>query len=106
MPASGPLIQNMNGTRMKPEVLTHLYCKERDALPPDVTRVSLKNLRHTSLTLAFDSGADLLDVSRRAGHASTKITSDYYVRPKGDRDVKAAEMMGEALSNALKTMEN
>ena len=106
MPASGPLIQNMNGTRMKPEVLTHLFCKERDTLPQDVTRVSLKNLRHTSLTLAFDSGADLLDVSRRAGHASTKITSDFYVRPKGDRDIKAAEMMDEALSNALKTVEN
>lgn len=99
MPASGPLVRNMNGTRMAPGVLTHRFIRERDKLPEGVTRVSLKNLRHTSLTLAYDSGADLLDVSLRAGHSSTRITSDYYVRPQGDRDEKAAEMMDDVLSN-------
>ncbi len=52
---------------MKPAVLTHRFIRERDSLPEGVKRISLKNLRHTSLTLAYDSGADLLDVSRRAG---------------------------------------
>lgn len=103
IPEDGPLVRNENGSRMKPEVLTHRFIRERDALPEGVTRISLKNLRHTSLTLAYDSGADLLDVSLRAGHSSTRITSDYYVRPKGTRDEKAAAMMDDMLSNASET---
>ena len=97
MPESGAIVRNQDGTRMRPDVLTHRYEKDRATLPDGVPRISLKNLRHTSLTLAFDSGADLLDVSRRAGHSSTTITADYYVRPKGERDMKAAEMMDEKL---------
>jgi integrase len=87
-----------NDTRMKPNRITKLYSKTRKTLPDTLPRIALKNLRHTSLTLAYDAGVDLLAVSRRAGHSTTSITSDYYVRPKGSRDREAAVLMDKVLT--------
>ena len=98
LPDSGPLARNLDGSRMAPAALTHLYIKERNELPPDVPRVSLKNLRHSSLTLAYDSGADIMEVKERAGHTNISITSRYYVRPKGQRDLETADLISEAFS--------
>jgi integrase len=95
-PHTGPIIKE-RGERMHPERITSLYIQRRKRLPEGVPRVPLKNLRHTSLTLAFDSGADLLTVSLRAGHSDTRITSQYYLRPKGKRDAEAAEALDTAL---------
>ena len=38
----------------------------------------LYDLRHTHATLGLDDGVDLLDMSRRLGHASITITADIY----------------------------
>ena len=97
LPEGGPVCRTLDGRRLAPNSVTRLYEDERDRLPPDVPRISLKNLRHTSLTLAYDSGADILAVATRAGHSDTRITERYYVRPHGDRDEGTAEGIDRAL---------
>jgi len=99
LPPSGPVMTSSEGERIHPSRISHIYEKVRNRLPEGVPRIPLKNLRHTSLTLAYDSGADILDVSNRAGHANVAITSKYYVRPRGDRDTKTAEKMDKALKS-------
>lgn len=92
----GPVVRDSNGNRFHPDALTRAYIRIRDKMPEDLPRVSLKNLRHSSLTILVDSGADLLAASRRAGHSDVSITSAYYVRPHDVVDKNAAEMMERA----------
>jgi integrase len=84
------------GERMRPDRITQLYRQRLRTLPDGVARVPLKNLRHSSLSLAYYSGPDILSVSRRAGHSTTAITEQYYLRPQGSRDDEAARLMDEA----------
>lgn len=97
-PESGPIVVNDAGKRYHPDSISHLYAEELKTLPEGVPRITLKNLRHSSLTLAYDESGDLLAVSRRAGHSSTTITARYYVRPQSDRDREVADMMDKKLS--------
>ncbi len=85
-----PVCVDAFGQRCHPDVLTRNYIRIRNTLPEGVPRISLKNMRHTSLTLAIDAGVDILAASRRAGHASIAITSAYYVRPHDDVDKATA----------------
>ncbi|ANE22438.1 hypothetical protein AAY81_04100 [Denitrobacterium detoxificans] len=94
-PESGPLLAE-DGVRMNPDNVSHEYRRILDASDVE-PKVPLKNLRHSSLTLAYDSGARLLDVRDRAGHSSESITARYYVRPKTSGDEEIAEAIGEAL---------
>lgn len=98
LPKSGAVMQNLDGTRMKATVLTHAYEKDRSLLPDGVPRISLKNLRHTSLTFAYEATGDIEAAKERAGHTNIAITTRYYVRPTGERDRRAAEKMGEAFA--------
>lgn len=92
-----PLLIDTNGERMNPDRFTKLYAKHLKTIDPDVKQVSLKNLRHSSLTLAYESGVDILSVSRRAGHSSIAITSKYYVRPDASVDRNAASSLNDFL---------
>jgi integrase len=92
-----PLVPDTTGGRMNPDNVTHAYRKALETLPQGVARVPLKNLRHTSLTLALEGGADLLAVSRRAGHSTTSITARYYLRPHESVDKAAAQGLGALL---------
>ena len=95
-----PLVPDSTGGHMNPDNVSHAYEKARDTLPQDVQRVSLKNLRHTSLTLALEGGADLLAVSRRGGHSTPSITAHYYLRPHESVDEAAAEGLGALLERS------
>lgn len=96
VPETGPIAAS-GGRRMSAPVFYNHYQRMLGNLPEGVPRVTFRNLRHTSLTLAFDGGADLLDVSLRAGHSSVDVTSGFYVRPKGSRDAQTAAIIDEAL---------
>lgn len=96
---SGPLF-TWRGRRVVPDTITRYYKDWQDGLPDDVPRISLKNLRHTSLTLTLESGVDLLSVSRRAGHSTTAITARYYIRPSDSLDVEAAKKLDGFLETA------
>lgn len=98
---SGAVLKDTDGNRMNPDNLTHRYERVVRKLPEGVPRVSLKNLRHTSLTLALQGGAELLTVSRRAGHSNVNITARYYLRPDSSVDVAAAAGL-DGLFNAAK----
>lgn len=93
----GPFIVH-NGERSRPDYLTRQYAKWRDRLPEGVQRISLKNLRHTSLTLALEGGAELLAVSRRAGHSNVSVTAQYYLRPHKNIDQAAARGLDDLLN--------
>ena len=97
MPEHGPICHTYDGRRVHPQYISTAYRRRLETLPEGVPRLPLKNLRHTSLTLAYDSGADILAVSRRAGHSSTGITARFYLRPQGIRDRLTAEGMDAAL---------
>ena len=86
----GGAVLTYRGRRMRPQMVSRVYERVRDSMPPDVRRISLKDMRHTSLTLTLEGGADLLAVSRRAGHSTTAITASYYLRPHESVDRKAA----------------
>lgn len=108
LPEHGAIIVGNDGNRMRPDILSRIYARALTSLPDGTKRITLKNLRHSSLTLAFDSGADIQDVANRGGHANVSTTTRYYVRPKGERDIKAAQLMDAALAtigNNYKTSE-
>lgn len=95
LPASGPVMQTLDGKRMQPNSVRQLYARTIRTMPEGVPRISLKNLRHTSLTLAYDSGAELKAVADRAGHG-VRVSEKFYVRSTGRRDEQTAQYMDQA----------
>lgn len=93
----GPVARSKTGLRANPDHVSHDYAKALKTLPEGVRRICLKNLRHTSLTLTLEGGADLLAVSRRGGHSTVAITSRYYLRPGKSVDKAAADSLGSVL---------
>lgn len=86
-----PILHKINGEPLSPSKATYYYKSWQERLPENITRVPMKDLRHTSLTLTLEGGADLLSVSRRAGHSSTHVTAAYYLRPHKSIDEAAAD---------------
>jgi integrase/recombinase XerD len=59
----------------------------RNAGGPHPERVHPRALRHTAVTLALESGANLVDVQDMAGHADPRTTHRYdRARGRLDRD--------------------
>ncbi len=94
---SGAILKTDN-KRMKPDCLTKTYERLIETLPDGVKRVPFKNLRHSSHTLAYDVTGDIFAVQVRGGWTNIKTPTDYYVRPKGNRDREVASAMNKALS--------
>lgn len=82
---------------MAPDSLTRAYERLLVDLPDDLPRVSFRNLRYTSLTLAYDSGAKITEVRNRAGHSSQAVTERCYLLPHASNDADIAYHMGQAL---------
>jgi len=59
--------------------------------------LKVHELRHSFVTLWRDAGADILDVSRRAGHSSVAFTLDRYGHLYQDRPDDLAEKLDELL---------
>ena len=97
LPESGPVLKGHDG-RMYPSAVSRQYKRIQATMPPEVPRIPLKDLRHSSLTLAYESGAEALALKDRGGHSSIDTTRRYYVRPKGNRDAEIAKAMDELLS--------
>lgn len=95
-PDDSPLLI-VDGARMHPDALSRRYKRHIALLPDGVPRCTLKNLRHTSLTLAVEAGADILAVSRRAGHSNVAITNAFYLRPHDTLDRGTADGMDTLL---------
>ena len=94
-----PVVADLDNSRSDPNWVSRQYSRHVKTLPPGIKRVSLKNLRHTSLSLAIESGTDIYAVSRRAGHASIEITSQYYLRTDKSVDIAAASNLDSYLNS-------
>jgi len=56
-------------------------------------RVRFYDLRHTQASLLLGSGVDVLAVSRRLGHASTKMTLDMYAHPTEMQEQRTQQIL-------------
>lgn len=59
-----------------------------------IARIRIHDLRHTSVTWAFDVGGHTKDVSRRVNHKTGGITLDRYAHGTPEQDVLLAERLG------------
>lgn len=59
-----------------------------------IKRIRIHDLRHTSVTWAFDLGGHTKDVSRRVNHKSGGITLDRYAHGTPEQDVLLAGKLG------------
>lgn len=100
LPESGPVMQNDDGSRMKPSSVSQLYERTRDNLPEGVPRITLKNFRHTSLTVAFDATGNMEQVANHGGH-SKAVSKKHYVRPHEQQEQQLAEEMDGLLGDVL-----
>ncbi|TLM98832.1 MAG: site-specific integrase [Actinobacteria bacterium] len=78
---------------MKPSSVSYWYKKHVD--DSGLAWCPLKNLRHSSATIALALGVDVVVVSRRLGHSTVSITDQFYLAPGREADVDAAAKMGE-----------
>lgn len=72
----GPL-SSENGTHMKPDTLS--YRLRRATKLAGLPTLSVKNWRHTGITLAIEAHVDLKAVSERARHTAVRTTETIYV---------------------------
>lgn len=95
----GPLVP-VDAHPMKPEAVSRRYKKRlADA---GVPYVQLRNLRHTSFTLALEHGAPLKFVQHAAGHADQRTTERYVHEHEatGKQVAKAMERVWRVPSRA------
>ncbi len=84
----GPVFRTRTGARWQPSGAYRVVRRlARDAAVPNFARVHPHALRHTAVTLALDSGANLVDVQDMAGHSDPRTTRRYdRARGRLDRD--------------------
>lgn len=80
------------GVWLTPETISARYRKV--VLDAKLRYVPMKNLRHTSATLAIEAGASLYAVSKRLGHSSPSVTDAFYLSPDRSLDEDAARRLG------------
>ena len=63
-----------------------------------LTGLRVHDLRHSFVSIWRDAGADILDISKRAGHSSVAFTLDRYGHLYEDRSDALAEQLDELLN--------
>lgn len=78
-----------DGSRVHPSVVTRTFGRiaARAELPP----LRLHGLRHSWANAALDAGVDIVDVSKRLGHSSIRVTADVYTPASSSRDRAAGD---------------
>lgn len=92
---SGFVFVQDNGSAMQPDSvgswLTRFY--KRHNLP----KINPHAFRHTVASVLIHSGADVVTVSKRLGHARTSTTTDIYAHIMQEADQQATERLADAL---------
>lgn len=101
LPSSGPVYASPRGGRVSPDALSHMYQRKLATLPDGITRVPLKNLRHSSLTLVYDATGSMEQAKGHAGHGSQAVTRRHYVRAHDQQEIATVTAMDELLREAL-----
>lgn len=89
------VMEDADGGRLDPDVVSRTY--DSDARAAGVRWTTLKDLRHSSATLALAAGVDVVTVSRRLGHSNVSTTDAFYLRPRGAADRRAADALDDIL---------
>lgn len=82
-----PVLTGMPGKHWYPDTLTTRYAKAKNALG---LTTRLQDLRHWHVSALLAAGVPVIEVSRRVGHASAKMTLDVYGHLIRGRDDNAA----------------
>jgi integrase len=78
------------------------YCQLKKILAAaDLPDIRFHDLRHTFATHALASGVDAKTLSGILGHTKASFTVDTYTHATGDMQQKAAEIVGEFLTDYL-----
>ena len=95
---TGHVFTGVSGRILDPERISKDFAKivERAGLP----HLTLHGLRHTNVTLMLKDGVDVMVASRRAGHASVRITLDLYGHLLPGMQGKAAGAVERQLEEA------
>jgi integrase len=65
-----------------------------------VPRIRIHDQRHTHVTLALASGANIKAISRRIGHTQTSVTLNTYAHVLPEHHTEVADRVGNILFNA------
>lgn len=84
-----------NGSPMIPDSITQWLGKfsKRHGLP----HINPHAFRHSMASILIHSGADIVSVSKRLGHAKTSTTTDIYSHVIAEADSQNAECLADAL---------
>jgi integrase len=83
------------GAPVHPNTLRRIF--GRLCAQAGVPQIRIHDIRHTYATLALESGADLLGVSRQLGHSKPSITSDIYAHVTDRMQQRVTDTMGAVL---------
>ena len=84
-----------NGKPINPDNLRRDY--DRLVKQAGVPRIRIHDQRHTHVTLALASGANIKAISRRIGHANTSLTLDVYAHVLPEQHTEVADKVGAIL---------
>lgn len=87
-----------SGEPVKPDYVTRLFetLRKRAGLP----KITLHGARHEHASLWIAGGGDVTQLSKRLGHATSRITADLYVSRVGDADRVHAEKVASMIPRA------
>jgi integrase len=100
-PAGGPVFTWPDATQVHPNVVTRTFARivAQAGNPP----LRLHGLRHSFANAALDAGVELVDVSKRLGHSSIRVTADIYTPASTPRDRAAVNAVAGLYSSAAST---
>jgi len=84
-----------NGNPINPDNLRRDY--DRLVKLAEVPRIRIHDQRHTYVTLALASGANIKAISRHIGHAQSSLTLDVYAHVMPDQHRDVADKVGAIL---------
>lgn len=87
-----------DGQRMRGNAVYQAFVRARKKVGVEI---SFDDLRHTGLSLAAASGANLADLKRRAGHASSAAAMRYMHAIEG-RDNEIASALSDLAANGVR----
>jgi integrase len=92
---TGFLFVQDDGKPMHPDSASKWLVKfcEKNGLP----RITAHNLRHTAASILIDSGASIVAVSKRLGHAQTSTTMNIYAHQIRKADEAAADSLADVI---------
>lgn len=80
---------NPKGAVQSPVVFSCNLARHMDKLPPDITRLTVHEMRHTYGTALRRRGVDIYTIQKIMGHKDIKMTSELYVHNEAEELKKA-----------------